>query len=80
METIPASTNQQFFIALHAAARVIEKLDSKLAAMGQGHDLSKVPAFHGVHFPAFLMALTENIPMEAADKIKWEKFLDENIK
>ena len=80
METIPAHTNQQFFIAMQAAARVIEKLDSKLTAMGQGHDLSKVPAFHGIHFPAFLMALTENIPMEDTDKIKWEKFLDESIK
>lgn len=80
MQTIPASTNQQFFIALHAAARVIESMEARLAIHGKSTDLSSVPAFHGVHFPAFLMALAENIPMEAADKIKWEKFLDENIK
>lgn len=80
METISAAQNQQIFLALHAAARVIEKLDSKLSSEGKGLDLSKVPAFYGVHFPAFLMGLAENIPLELAEKTKWELFLDTNIK
>jgi len=80
METIPASQNQQIFLALQAAARVIESMDAKLAIHGRASDLSSVPAFYGVHFPAFLMALAKDIPLEGAEKTKWELFLDANIK
>ena len=80
METIPASQNQQIFLALQAAARVIESMEAKLAIHGKSTDLSSVPAFYGIHFPAFLMGLAQDIPLETAEKTKWENFLDENIK
>lgn len=80
MQNIPATHNQQIFLALQAAARMIESMEGRLAIHGKSTDLTSVPAFHGVHFPAFLMALAENVPMEAAEKTKWENFLDENIK
>ena len=79
MQNIPAIHNQQIFLALEAAARVIESMEARLAIHGKSTDLSSVAAFNGVHFPAFLMALAENVPMEEKDKTEWQTFLDKNI-
>ncbi len=80
METISAIYNQQLFLALLAASRVIQKQDSILCAKGKGLDLSKVPAFYGTNFPAFMESLADSIPMEDKEKAKWIAFMAENIK
>lgn len=80
METINAIHNQQIFLALNAAAKLIQSMEGKLAIHGKSVDLTDVPTFRGIYFPAFLMGLAENVPMETAEKDKWEIFLAENIK
>ena len=80
METISPSCNQQIFLALLAASRVIQKQDSILSAEGKGLDLSKVPAFYGTDFPSFIESLTYSIPMEDKDRAKWIHFMGDNIK
>lgn len=73
-ETINPATYQQIFLALYAAARVIEKQDAKLSAIGQGENLSSVPAFYGVNFPTFLKSMASEIPLCTQNKRDWIEF------
>ncbi len=79
MESISPIYNQQIFLALLAASRVIRKQDAILSAQGKGLNLSEVPAFYGADFPAFLGQLACEIPMESAEVTKWIAFMREKI-
>lgn len=80
METIPAIHNQQIFLALNAAARVIERQNAKLRELDIHYSLHLVPAFNGTHFCTFLKDLAEYVPMDEKEKTEWKDFLDKNVK
>lgn len=79
MQNIPAIHNKQIFLALNAAARVIERHNAKLRELDVHCSLHTVPAFTGTHFCTFLKDLAEVVPMEEKDKTEWQNFLDKNI-
>lgn len=80
MDTIPAIHNQQIFLALNAAARVIERHNEKLRELDVHCSLHTVPAFSGVHFCTFLKDLADVVPMEEKEKTEWKNFLDKKVK